>query len=47
MALNMPQEMYQLIKPIYGTANVIKIPIQSRFYNQKRENYEYIYYWKK
>mgnify|MGYP003627714525 CR=1 FL=1 len=49
IALNMPEEMYNAIKPIIGSANSkIKMPIQNRFaYKDTTPRFEYIYVWKK
>lgn len=46
--LNMPEQMYRSIKPLLGTARIIKMPIQNRFaYRDKTKRTENIYYWKK
>lgn len=48
MALNMPEEMMLILKPIYGAPKCIKMPIHSRFsYKSKKKRFECIYVWKK
>lgn len=48
MVLNIPEELYKILKKIFGKAKYIKMPIHNRFINvDKTKKYEKIYYWKK
>jgi tRNA1(Val) A37 N6-methylase TrmN6 len=48
LILNMPEKMYISIKPLLGSAKILKMPIRNRFaYKSNKPRTENIYYWKK